>query len=57
MDHEERGQEPRDGEQDEREAQQGGSLGDQPLPPGGGDRDEEAVEEAREKLDQAGGGH
>ena len=57
MDHEEGRGEPRDPEQDEREDEQGGSLGDQPLPPGGGDRDEEAIEEAREKLDQAGGGH
>jgi hypothetical protein len=27
------------------------------TPPGGNEPDEEATEEAREKLDQAGGGH
>lgn len=26
-------------------------------PPGNGERDEQAVEEGRERLDQAGGGH
>jgi hypothetical protein len=27
------------------------------TPPGSGERDEEAIEKAEEKLDQAGGGH
>ena len=31
--------------------------GSKPHPPGSGDRDEGAIETAREKLDQAGGGH
>ena len=31
--------------------------GEPAAPAGGGDLDEEAVEEGREKLDQAGGGH
>ncbi len=56
MEHEERGRDPRDGERDERTDQQIGNAGDA-EPPGGGDRDEEAIEKGREKLDQAGGGH
>lgn len=30
---------------------------DATTPPGSGERDENAIEEAEEKLDQAGGGH
>lgn len=57
MEHEERGGTPRDGEQDQREDQPIGDPDDAKSPPGGGDRDEEAIEKGREQLDQAGGGH
>lgn len=56
MGHEERGHEPRDDEREEGADQQIGDAGDA-EPAGGGDRDEEAIEKGREKLDQAGGGH
>ena len=35
----------------------GGETHEATTPPGGGERDEDAIREGEDKLDQAGGGH
>ena len=49
--------EPGEGEKKDITAPPGGKTHEATTPPGQGERDEDAIREGEEKLDQAGGGH